>query len=93
MSKLTNFLEQFDGYVILSHFDNMFLSKEDYNRKYNVRDSKDVRMWDVEITSTDGEIRNFYIKARNKEEALEKAKSFSYLAEINYKKGGFLLIP
>ena len=83
MSKLINFLEQFDGYVIVSHFDDMFLPKRVYNAKYNVRDSKDVLIWDVEITATDGEVRNFFVKARNKEEALEKADSYSYLVDNN----------
>ena len=92
MSKLHNFLEQFDGYVILSHFDYMFMSKEAYNRKYDVRDSKSVLMWDVEITATDGEVRNFYVKARNKIEALEKAESYSYLVETN-NNGKYFLLP
>ena len=93
MSKLNNFLEQFDGYVILDHFDYMFMSKEAYNRKYNVRDSKTVQYWSVEFTLTGGEVREFYVKARNKVEALEKAESSSYLAEINYKNGEYLLLP
>lgn len=91
MGKLHNFLEQFDGYVIVDHFDYMFLSKEAYNRKYNVRDSKNVLIWDVEFTLTSGETRNFYVKARNKQEALEKAESYSYLADINNNKWELLL--
>ena len=93
MSKLHNFLEQFDGYVIIDHLDHILMSKKAYNAKYNVRDSKNVLMWDVEITSTDGEVQNFYVKARNRVEALDKAKSSSYLAEINYKNGEYLLLP
>jgi hypothetical protein len=83
MGKLHNFLEQFDGYVIIDLLDDILLPKEVYNRKYHVRDSKDVRIWDVEFTLTSGETRNFYVKARNKQEALEKAESYSYLADIN----------
>ena len=85
MGKLINFLEQFDGYVIVSHFDDMFLPKKQYNAKYNVRESKDVLIWDVEFTLTSGETRNFFVKARNKQEALEKAESYSYLAGNNKK--------
>lgn len=93
MSKLYNFLEQFDGYVILDHFDYMFMSKNAYNLKYDVRDSKTVQYWAVEFTLTSGEVREFYVKARNKVEALEKAKSSSFLAEINYKNREYLLFP
>ena len=93
MSKLHNFLEQFDGYVIIDHLDYMFMSKRAYNLKYNVRDSKTDQYWSVEITLTSGEVREFYVKARNKVEALDKAKSNSYLAEINYKNGEYLLLP
>lgn len=93
MSKLSNFLEQFDGYVIVDHFDYMFMSKKAYNAKYDVQDSKNVLMWDVEFTLTGGETRNFYVKARNKVEALEKAKSSSYLAETNYNNGEYILLP
>ena len=46
-------------------------------------DDKTVRIWDVEFTLTSGETRNFYVKARNKQEAVEKAESYLYLADIN----------
>jgi len=93
MSRLHKFLEQFDGYVILDHLDDMFMSKEAYNRKYNVQDSKTVQYWSVEITSKDGEVRKFYVKAIDKFEAMQKAKSYAYLIEINYKKGKYILLP
>ena len=91
MSKLHNLLEQFDGYVIIDRLDDILLPKEVYNRKYHVRDAKNVRIWDVEFTLTSGEVRNFYVKARNKQEALEKAESYSYLADINNNKWERLL--
>jgi len=93
MSKLHNFLEQFDGYVIISLLDDIMMPKAAYKVKYNVRDSKTDQYWSVEITLTSGEVRNFYVKARNQVEALEKAKSNSHLAEINYKNGKYLLLP
>jgi len=93
MSRLHKFLEQFDGYIILDHLDDMFMSKEVYNRKYNVQDSKTAQYWSVDITLTSGEVRSFYVKARDKFEAMQKAKSYTYLAEINYKKGKYILLP
>ena len=92
MSKLHNFLNQFDGYVILSHFDDIFMSKDAYNHKY-FEGSKTVRVWSVEITLTGGEVREFYIKARTKEDALEKADKHTYLAELNYKNGEIIYLP
>ena len=92
MSKLHNFLKQFDGYVILDHFDDIFMSKESYNRKYNLEGSKTV-LWSVEITLTGGEVREFYVKARTKQDALQKAEDCAYLAEINYKNGEIIYLP
>lgn len=93
MSKLHNFLKQFDGYVILDHFDDIFMSKESYNRKYQLEGSKTVHVWSVEITLTGGEVREFYVKARTKQDAIEKAESYAYLAEINYKNGEIIYLP
>lgn len=50
-----------------------------------------VNYWTVTITLTSGEVKQFYIKARTKEDALEKAKSYKYLSLIDYpKKFGFM---
>ena len=51
-----------------------------------------VRYWTVTITLTSGEVEEFYIKARNKQEALEKAKSYEYVAKLGLK-GGWRLLP
>lgn len=54
--------------------------------------TKTVHYWTVTITLTSGEVEEFYIKARNKQEALEKAKSYSYIAALELK-GEWRLLP
>ena len=51
-----------------------------------------VLYWTVTITLTSGDVEEFYIKARNKQEALEKAKSYKYIVKIGLK-GGWRLLP
>lgn len=74
---------RFDGYVIPSHF-------EDFT-KYQKHEA--VHYWAVTFTLTSGKVKQFYLKARNYEEALEKAKSYEYLAEITLKNGEWRLLP
>ena len=76
-----SFYDQFDGYVIPDHF-----------RNYDYQRFDPIRIWMVDITLTSGEVIQFYVKARTKHDALEKAKSYIYLAEITLK-GEFRLLP
>jgi len=48
--------------------------------------------WTVTITLTSGEVEEFYIKARNKQEAQEKAEEYAYLPKLGLK-GGWRLLP
>ena len=41
-----------------------------------------MKYWMVELTSTDGEVRSFYVKARTQFDAYEKADDYSYWMEI-----------
>ena len=51
------------------------LVKDDaYYRKH----PKIMRLWLVEITSTDGEVQKFYVSAMNQFDAYEKADSYKY---------------
>ena len=57
---------------------------------------KIMRLWLVEIASTDGEIQKFYISARNQFDAYEKADSYKYwLADerLKNKLSTFRLMP
>lgn len=51
-----------------------------------------VLYWTVTITLTSGEVEEFYIKARNKQEAQEKAEQYAYLPKLGLK-GGWRLLP
>ena len=51
-----------------------------------------VLYWTVTITLTSGEVEEFYIKARNKQEAQEKAEEYAYLPTLGLK-GGWRLLP
>ena len=51
-----------------------------------------VLYWTVTITLTSGEVEEFYIKARNKQEAQEKAEEYAYLPKLGLK-GGWRLLP
>jgi hypothetical protein len=51
-----------------------------------------VHYWTVTITLTSGEVEEFYIKARNKQEAIEKAEQYSYLPKLGLK-GEWRLLP
>lgn len=51
-----------------------------------------VRYWAVEITLTSGNPKQFYIKARNHQEALEKARNYDYLVNLK-DKGKWSLLP
>ena len=52
-----------------------------------------VRYWTVTITLTSGDVEEFYIKARNRQEAQEKAESLKYLADMKLNNKGYRLIP
>ena len=51
-----------------------------------------VLYWTVTLTLTSGEVEEFYIKARNKQEAVDKANSLTYLADMKLNNKGFRLI-
>lgn len=51
-----------------------------------------VLYWTVTIALTSGEVEEFYIKARNKQEAVDKANSLTYLADMKLNNKGFRLI-
>ena len=69
------------------------LVKDDaYYRKH----PKIMRVWLVEITSTDGEIQKFYVSGMTKFDAYEKADGYSYwLADerLKNKLSTFRLMP
>lgn len=71
---MSTFYDQFERYVIPSHFD-------DYSNDQTQQ--KKVHYWTLEFMLTSGEIRTYYIKARNKQEALEKGKSLVSTVELN----------
>lgn len=56
------------------------------------RQAETVNYWTVTITLTSGKSKQFYIKAKTYEDAILKAKSYEYLAEIGYPKK-FGLMP
>ena len=65
---------------------------DDFYRKH----PKIMRLWLVEITSTDGEIQKFYVSGMTQFDALEKADSYSYwLADerLKNKLSTFRLMP
>lgn len=79
---MSSFFDQFDGYVIPSHF-------EDYSKHQNL---ETVRYWMVTFTLKSGEVKQFYVKARNYQEALLKGNSYNYLANLKLN-GEFKLLP
>ena len=65
---------------------------DDFYRKH----PKIMRLWLVEITSTDGEIQKFYVSGMTQFDAPEKADSYSYwLADerLKNKLSTFRLMP
>lgn len=52
------------------------------NKKAKAPKKPPMKYWLVELTSTDGEVRTFYIKARTQFDAYKKADDYSYLMEI-----------
>lgn len=80
---MSTFYDQFDGYVIPDHF-------RDHSK--DQAQQKKVHYWTLTFTLTSGEVRNYYVKARNKQEALEKAKSLASTVELNIL-GEFKLLP
>jgi hypothetical protein len=61
-------------------------------RKKKLPETVKYLYWTVTITLTSGEVEEFYIKARNKQEAQEKAKEYAYLPKLGLK-GGWRLLP
>lgn len=53
--------------------------------------SETIRYWLVTITLTSGNVE-FYIKARNHQEAILKAQSYDYIVNLK-NKGKFSLLP
>lgn len=77
-----NWLESAKKWVIPSHLETPKKAQ-----------SETVRYWTVTITLTSGDVEEVYVKARNQFEALEKAKTITYFADIKLKRNGFRLIP
>ena len=82
----TTIWDRFDGYVIPEHLEGYELKSR--APKYQ----RTVRYWTVTITLTSGEVEEFYIKAKDQYEALEKANSLDYIAQLRLK-GGWRLLP
>lgn len=61
-------------------------------RQKNSSKVEAVHYWMVTIMLTSGDVKQFYIKARNHQEALEKAKKYDYLAHIKTN-GEWKLLP
>ena len=62
------------------------------------QEKQPLKLWLVEITSTDGEGLQFYVSARNQFEANQKADGYGELAENKqlwdcYKRMGFKYLP
>ena len=51
-----------------------------------------LKYWTVTITLTSGKVKQFYIKAKTLQDALEKAKGYSYLDNITLN-GEWSLLP
>ena len=52
-----------------------------------------IHYWMVTITLTSGDVKEVYVKARNKYEAIKNANEITYIADLKLKKNGFRLIP
>lgn len=83
---MSSIFDKFNGYVIPSHLEGYELKRRSFKQL------ETVQYWTVTITLTSGEVEEFYIKARNKQEALEKAESYEYIAKIGLK-GEWRLLP
>lgn len=62
------------------------------------QEKQPLKIWLVEITSTDGEGLQFYVSAETQQEAYNKADGYAELAENKqlrryYQKQGFKLLP
>lgn len=51
-------------------------------KKYELPKTEIVHYWMIELTLTSGKVHNFYVKARDKVEALKTAHSYHYLASL-----------
>jgi hypothetical protein len=68
------------------------VKNDDFYRKH----PKIMRLWLVEITSTDGEVHKFYVSATTKFDAYEKADGYSFwTADVRLKNklSTFRLMP
>lgn len=83
---MSSIFDKFDGFVIPSHLEGYELRRISFKRP------ETVQYWTVTITLTSGEVEEFYVKARNKQEALDKGESYAYLGKIGLK-GGWSLLP
>jgi hypothetical protein len=60
----------------------------------NVVHREIVRYWTIELPLTGGEVQNFYVKAKDRDEAVRIAKGYSYLRAIpKLRKDSFVLLP
>lgn len=79
---MSSFFNQFDGYVIPSHF-------EDHSKHQN---AETIRYWMVTFTLTSGKVEQFYVKAKTYEDAVTKANSYKFFADLKLN-GEFKLLP
>lgn len=49
----------------------------------NVSYQEVIRYWMIELTSTDGAVQNFYVKAKNHQDALKIAEGYLYLGNTS----------
>jgi hypothetical protein len=56
--------------------------------------SEVIRYWMIELALTSGDVQNFYVRAKTKEDALKIARGYQYLSEISTLSGDqFRLLP
>ncbi len=62
--------------------------------KVKSQKSENSRIWKIELPLTSGEVYAFYVKAKTKQDALEIAEGYEYLAhEPKMRSKGFVFLP